>query len=219
MNILYFFEVSRIARSGATSLCRPGFNFLPASDLTHVEAVLDQQELNAILVPARSVDCWFDVERRIAPRITMPRILTVVSNERGTLWTPQLATESGFDGLVVQDGTLSLAEFADEFARAVLSCTTAGARRPEKISDLTRCPTLEEITLGDRLNAQILHLASFGRTHEEIARSIDRAPQTVRNRTSRMIRLAGVRNQIELTITYEQALARQKSRTEIDAKL
>ena len=219
MNVLYFFEVARIARSGATSLSQPGFTFFPASDRTHVEAVLDQRVVNAVLVPARSVDCWFDVENQITPRITMPRILTVVSGERSTLWTPQLAEESGFDGLVVQDGSLSLSEFADQFARVVHSCTTAGARRPEKISDLTRCPTLDEITLGDRLNAQILHLMSFGRTHEEVARGVDRAPQTVRNRTSRMIQAAGVRNHTELTITYEQALVRQKSLTEIEARL
>lgn len=219
MNVLYFFEVSRIARSGATSLSRPGFTFFPANDRTHVEAVLDSWHMDAILVPARSVDCWFAVEDRIAPRITMPRILAVVSSERSTLWTPQLAEESGFDGLVVQDGSLSLSEFVDLFARVVHSCTTAGARRPEKISDLTRCPTLDEITLGDRLNAQILHLMSFGRTQEEIARGVDRAPQTVRNRTSRMIQAAGVRNHTELTITFEQALVRQKSLTEIDARL
>lgn len=219
MNVLYFFEVSRIARSGASSLCRPGFTFVPASDRSHVEAVLDQRVVDAVLVPARSVDCWLAVEDLIGARITMPRILAVVSTERGTLWTPQLAEESGFDGLVVQDGSLSLSEFVDHFARIVSSCTTSGARRPEKISDLARCPTIDEITLGDRLNAQILHLMSFGRTHEEVARGVDRAPQTVRNRTSRMIQAAGVRNQTELTITYEQALVRQKSLTEIEARL
>lgn len=219
MNILYFFEVARIARSGATSLSRPGFSYLPASDRTHVEAALDSWTVDAILVPARSVDCWFAVEDRIGVRITMPRILTVVSPERATLWTPQLAEESGFDGLLIHDRFSPASEFADQFARVVHSCTTAGARRPEKLSDLTRCPTIDEITLGDRLNAQILHLMSFGRTHEEVARGVERAPQTVRNRTSRMIQAAGVRNQTELTITYEQALVRQKSLMEIEARL
>lgn len=211
MIVLYFFEISRIAQSASSALGRPDFTLLPVSDRAQVETTLDSWVVDAVLVPARSVDRWFAVEGRIAPRITMPRILVVVSPERATLWTPQLAAESGFDGLIVYERGSQISEFADQFAQTVRSCTTAGARRPEKIPDLTRCPSLDEITLGDPLNAQILHLMSLGRTHEEVARGIGRAPQTVRNRTSRMIQAAGVRNHTELAITYEQALIRQKS--------
>ena len=210
MIVLYFFEIPRIAQSSASALSRPGFTLLPVSDGAHVEAVLDSWRVDAVMVPARSVDFWFAVEDRIAPRITMPRILVVVSPERATLWTPHIAEESGFDGLVIHDRSSPPSEFAEHFARIVSSCTTAGARQPAKLSDLTRCPSIDEITLGDRLNAQILHLMSLGRTHEEIARGIGRAPQTVRNRASRMIQTAGVRNHTELSITYEQALIRQK---------
>lgn len=219
MIVLYFFEIPRIAQSSASALSRPGFTLLPVSDGAHVEAVLDSWRVDAVMIPARSADCWLALEDRIGARITMPRILVVVSPERATLWTTHIAEESGFDGLVIHDRSSPPSELVDHFARIVNSCTTSGARRPERISDLTRCPSLDEITLGDRLNAQILHLMSVGRTHEEIAGGIGRAPQTVRNRASRMIQAAGVRNHTELAITYEQALIRQKSLTEIEARL
>ncbi len=209
--VLYFFEVPRIAQSGAPVLSRPDFTLIPVSDRAEVEAALDSRIVNAVMVPARSVDCWYAIETQIARRITMPRILVVVSPERSSLWTPQLAAESGLDGLVIHDRYAHLSDFADNFTRAVYTSTTAGARQPSKLSELTRCPTLDEITLGDPVNAHILHFMAVGRTHEEIAHAVERAPQTIRNRVSKMIGVAGVRNHTELTITYEQAMVRQRN--------
>ncbi len=209
MIVLYFFEVSRIAHYGAAVNTRDDLTFVPVSNRVDVDSALDSRIVNAILVPARSADSWFAVENQIAPRISMPRILVVTSPERSTLWNSRLAEESGFDGLVLHDPLSPISDFAQRFTRSVLSCTTAGARKPEKLSGLTRCPSVEEISHGDDLNVRILHLMSIGQTHEEIAQRLERAAQTVRNRMSNMIQRAGVRNHTELVITYEQAIARQ----------
>ena len=213
--VLYFFEVPRIAQSGAPALSQPDFTLVPVSNRSDVETALDSRIVNAVMVPARSVDCWYAIETQIARRITMPRILVVVSPERSTLWTRQIAEESGFDGLVIHDRYAHLSDLADNFTRAVYTSTTAGARRPSKLSELTRCPTLDEITLGDPVNARILHFMAVGRTHEEIAHAVERAPQTIRNRVSKMIGVAGVRNHTELTITYEQAMIRLKTPADV----
>lgn len=209
MIALSFFEIPRIARSSSTVYSHPDFSLVPASNRTDVEIALDSRIINAILVPARSADCWFAVERQIASRITMPRILVVTSAQRSKLWTPRLAHESGFDGLVINDPESAISQFAERFKMAVHSSTTAGSREPVELSDLARCPTVEEITLGDPLNARILELTLLGLTHEEISHALDRAPQTIRNRVSRMIRSSGTRNHTELVLSYEQALVRQ----------
>ena len=211
VKVLYFFEVPRIATSSAATLSATDFELLPVSNRSDVEQVLDSREVDAVLVPARSAESWLDLEGRIGHRITMPRLLVVVSQDRATRWTPGLAHESGFDGLVIHDRGCQLPGFADRFAEALNSATTAGARRPTKLSELVRTPSVDEMTLGDPLNARILHLLSLGRTHEEIAQGIGRAAQTVRNRISAMIQRAEVRNHTELTITYEQALFRHDS--------
>jgi DNA-binding CsgD family transcriptional regulator len=210
VEVVYFFEVPRIARSGSTAYSEPGFTFLPASDRNEVENALDTRIVNAIMVPARSVDCWFAIEGQIPQRITMPRILVVISPERSKLWNSEMAEEAGFDGLVVHDPKSPNSGFTSRFTSAVYACTTAGARQPTRLPDIARCPSLDDITQGDSLNLRILQLNSLGRTHEEIALALDRAPQTVRNRISAMIHRAGVRNHTELAITYEQILARQQ---------
>lgn len=215
---LFFFEVPRIAQLSASALGQPAVALLPTSDRAEVEAALGSHEVDAVLLPARSAESWLDLESQIGHLITMPRLLVVASVERATRWNPQIADESGFDGLVIHDRKFQPHEFADRFAEAVRSCTTAGARRPTQLSALTRTPSVEEMTLGDTSNAQILHLMSFGRTHDEIAQGVGLATQTVRNRISRMIQRADVRNHTELTITYEQALARQKLLMELEAR-
>ena len=182
----------------------------PASTASEVETLLQTIDVDAILVPHKAIVGWLLVEDRLWTKITMPRIIAVTSEEKANLWTTQVAESCGFDGYFVVDRTSDPIFNAGRARRAIEATVTAGARKPEKLHELAISATLEEITDGDEINLQILRLLYVGRTYEEIAESVYLAAQTVRNRASKMLLRADVRNRSELVITYLQLTARDK---------
>ena len=210
MPSIFFFEGAQLARSVAQMWTQRNLSVAPASTASEVETLLQTIDVDAILVPHKAIVGWLLVEDRLWTKITMPRIIVVKSEEKANLWTTQVAESCGFDGYFVVDRTSGPILNAERARRAIEATVTAGARKPEKLHELAISATLEEITDGDEINLQILRLLYVGRTYEEIAESVYLAAQTVRNRASKMLLRADVRNRSELVITYLQLTARDK---------
>lgn len=208
MPSIFFYEEARLARSVAQMWTHGNSSVVPASTTSDVEDLLRTTSVNAILIPDTAITGWLVVEDRLWSQITMPRIIAVTSPTRKTLWTPQIVQTCGFDGYFVVDRSADPIFNAELAQRAVEASSTAGARKAEHLHEIALIANLEETVDGDDTNLQILRLISVGRTYDEIAESLYLAPQTVRNRASKMLLRADVRNRTELAIRYLQLTAR-----------